>query len=204
MKKYLLFILLFACCAHGIAQSSFRKLSCPEKSWVLFHPFKALKARKITAHVMNVVDSVKRTNVIGSDGNGGKLDAFRHAYWMASLAIGIGAKQSYKLGKAHEKGNYRQFKKHRLEDNLLPDSVSCEMDLRNNAAGIESVAQRHFNLTEKELQEFILQKLRDGDLSVISKDKDGHFLACDGSLIDMNKWAGKWVIPKCIIPSVQH
>jgi hypothetical protein len=204
MTKHLLFILLFLCCGPCIAQSSFRKLSCPEKCWVLFHPRKALKARRITAHVMSVVDSIKKSNTIGSDGNGGQLDAFRHAYWMASLTIEIGAKQAGKLGKAHEKGNYRQFKKHRLEDAQLPDSVSCEMDLRNNAEGIESVAHRHFNFAEKELQELILKKLKDGELAVISKDNEGRFLACDGSLIDMNKWAGKWVIPKCLIPSAQH
>src|ERR1043165_4574328 len=171
------FLLLFMIISGSLsAQSSFRKLSAPEKCWVLFHPFKAIKARKTTRAVMIVVDSVKQSGLIGVDGNGGKLDAFRHAYWMANLACSIGKKQSRKLGKAHEKGNYRQFRKHVLEDSALPDSVSCEMDLKNNDAGIKIAASDRFCLVYTDLKKEVLEALKNGELFIIRKDPSGTYL----------------------------
>ena len=174
-----------------IAQSSFRKLSRPEKCWVFFHPSKAKKAQKITQEVQLVVDSIKRNGVIGTDNIGGKLDAFKHAYWMASLALEIGKKQAIKLGKVHEKGNYIQYKKRLLEDAILPDSISSVMDLRNNEVGVNSFGRCHFKITEKELVETILEKLKEGDLTIVRKDDKGNYLECNGAIIDMKVWLGK-------------
>lgn len=181
------------------AQSSFRKLSRPEKCWVLCHPFKAKRALIVTKEVQLVVDSIKKSGIVGTDNNGGNLDAFKHAYWMASVALEIGSKQALKLGKAHEKGNYLQYKKHKLEDAILPDSVSSSMDLGNNEVGVNSLGRCHFKITEKELQYLILDKLKQGELFIIKKDEQGNFLTCDGALISLKEWAGKWGIPKCLI-----
>src|ERR1700741_2953495 len=132
-KISIIFLLLFSFIFQLSAQSPsavkyFSKLSRPEKCWVIAHPFKAKKAFRITKHVLLDVDSVKASGIIGTDNNGGKLDAFKHAYWMASVAIKIGSRRAKKLGIAHEKGNWIQFKKHQLEDTVLPDSVSAVMD----------------------------------------------------------------------------
>lgn len=199
MLRQILFILFIFFSIALFAQSSFRKLSRPEKCWVLFHPVKAKKALKVTIEVQLVVDSIKQTGAIGTDNNGGKLDAFKHAYWMASIALKIGRKQALKLGKAHERGNYLQFKKHRLEDAILPDSVSSEMDLGNNEVGVNSFGRCHFKITEKELQNLMLDKLKAGELFVIKKDDKGNFLTCDGAVISLKEWAGKWGVPKCLI-----
>ncbi|MFL5765343.1 MAG: DUF6973 domain-containing protein [Bacteroidia bacterium] len=169
----------------------------------MFHPFKAKKAQRITKLVIKVVDSVRQTGVIGGDSNGGKLDAFRHAYWMQSLGLCIGKKQAIKLGKAHERGNFLQFRQHKLEENALPDSVSCEMDLRNNEAGVNSIGRCHSKMTSKELQDVILNMIQSGELVIIKRDPEMNFLMCDGSSIDMKKWSGKWNIPKCLVPSGQ-
>ena len=45
--------------------------------------------------------------------------------------------KAYRLGKAHEKGNYLDYKKHRLEEGSIPDKISSDMDLCNNLKGIE-------------------------------------------------------------------
>jgi hypothetical protein len=155
----------------------------------------------VTKEVLAAVDSIKRTEIIGTDMNGGKLDAFKHAYWMLSLSLNIGDKKALKLGRAHEKGNYLEFKKHRLEDAILPDSVSSEMDLRNNKAGAESVGRCHFKISQQEAQALIMEKLKNAELFIIKKDRQGNYLYCDGTFINMNIWAGKWDIPKCLIPS---
>ena len=106
---------------------------------MLLHPFVAKRAYDCTKYVVAAVDSLKRAGTIGTDHNGGSLDAFRHAYWMANLSSAIGSRKALKLGKAHEKGNYLEYKRHRLEDSILPDSVSCAMDLANNRVGAHSV-----------------------------------------------------------------
>ena len=182
-----------------IAQSSFRKLSRPEQCWAMFHPFKAKKAQIITKRVQIVVDSIKKTGTIGDNENGGNLDAFKHTLWMASLSLKIGKKQALKLGKAHEKGNYLQFKKHTLEDSVLPDSVSSEMDYGNNRIGVNLIGRCHFKITEKELIDLILKKLQYGGLYIIYRDFSGNYLDCNGAIIDMKMWLGKWGIPKCLI-----
>ena len=60
---------------------------------------------------------------------------------MARLTQGIGRRAAYSLGKAHEKGNYQTFKNRQLEDGILPDKPSSEMDLYNNQIGI-SIGKR--------------------------------------------------------------
>ena len=197
-----IFFFLFLA-ANSYSQSSFKKLSRPEKCWALCHPFKAKKAAKITREVQKVVDSVKRTGIIGSDNNGGSLDAFKHAYWMASVATVIGRKQALKLGVAHEKGNYIQYKKQEMEDAAMPDSISSVMDLKNNEFGVSSVTKSK-NLSQEIIQKKIMDGLATGKLTVIKKDEFGNFLTCDGAVIYLKEWKGRWGNPKCLIPLVYH
>jgi hypothetical protein len=206
LSKYVrrLFILSSLFVYHLPAQNSptkqFSKLSRPEKVWVFMHPFKAKKAFVITKDVLVDVDSIKMLNIIGKDNNGGKLDAFKHAYWMASIANTIGARRTRKLGIAHEKGNKIQFKKHQLEDSMLPDSMTTVMDLHNNIVGIKLVANKN-NASKSDIQKWIMNALNEGQLKIIKKDKQGNFLTCDGSVIALSEWHGKWNIPKCLVSS---
>lgn len=204
MKHCLLFFLFIQSFSVTLfSQSSFRKLSRPEKWWVLTHPIKAKKALVVTQKVQMAVDSVRKNGSIGNEENGGKLDAFKHAYWMAALTCKIGPKQALKLGKAHEKGNYLQFKKQLLEDKSIPDSVSSFMDLRNNAFGV-SIAENNRNSSALMLQKKIMDGFANGQLFVLKKDEDGNFLTCDGRVIHLDEWKGKWNVPKCAVPSMNH
>jgi len=153
--------------------------------------------------VQSDVDSLKRAGTIGTDLNGGRLDAFKHAYWMISLTDEIGKRRALKLGKAHEKGNYLDFKKHRLEDSILPDSVSSEMDLRNNAVGASVFGDVEIP-TPQNMQRIILETIAGGLLYTIKKDAQGNYVFCNGTQIDMDRWKGKWGIPKCLISSADH
>jgi len=197
--KYFCILFFILAVSPGFSQS-FKNLSAPEKRWALLHPVKAKKAAIITKQVQKDVDSIKQTGIIGSDNNGGTLDAFKHAYWMALLSKSIGIKNALKIGRAHEKGNYLQFKKRQQEDAILPDSVSCEMDLFNNTVGahIYGNCKTTDNIT---IQKKLLVALKEGKLKVIKKDTSGAFLTCDGSIILLSEWKGKWAIPKCLISS---
>jgi hypothetical protein len=182
------------------AQSPFSKLSKPEKYWVIIHPFVAKKAMRISKQVLVDVDSIRKSEIIGTDNNGGKLDAFKHAYWIASLTCKIGKRKTKKLGIAHEKGNYLQFRKHEIEDRFLPDSVSSEMDLKNNEIGISLINDCKI-ISSQSLQNEVLFAVKNGKLYIIKKDKNGNFLTKDGIQLQINEWVGKWGIPKYIVPS---
>jgi hypothetical protein len=181
----------------------FAKISNPEKCWAFTHPFVAPKALKITIRSYAITDSIKQSGSIGTDNNGGRLDAFKHAFWIATVSSAIGPRKALKLGVAHEKGNKLQFKKHQLEDQVLPDSISSVMDLHNNEQGA-AIVHRSEKYSMKQLQEKIMQLLLQGQLTCIRKDKQGNFLTCSGERIDLQQWKGKWAIPKCLITSNEN
>ncbi len=181
----------------------FHKLSGPEKCWTIFHPFVAACAFKETKRAQEITEDVKKSGVIGIDNSGGKLDAFKHACWMATVSLSIGSKKALKLGKAHEKGNRLQFKRHQLEDQLLPDSISSVMDLYNNRQGATAVKNQKL-LSAEEVKDRIMFLLKSGQLYCIKKDAMGNFLTCDGKLIEAEEWKRKWYIPKCLIASNEN
>jgi hypothetical protein len=206
MIRTCLFLLLSFQLSILQAQSFLKKfanISTPEKCWAFTHPFVAPKALKVTIRSYAITDSIKRSGSIGADNSGGKLDAFKHAFWIASVSAAIGSRKALKLGVAHEKGNERQFKKHQLEDEVLPDSISSVMDLRNNEQGA-GVVEASKKYSVQQLQKKIMQLLLQGQLVCIKKDDQGNYLTCGGERIDLQQWRGKWGIPKCLIPSNEN
>lgn len=179
--------------------SGFSSLSSPEKWWVIWHPFKAKKALTASLSTLEVTDSIKKTGLIGTDINGGQLDAFKHTYWMVVLSNSIGPKAAISLGKAHEKGNYNTFKKGGKEDGYLPDKASSDMDLYNNQAGIDLYHQ-HVEESDNIMIQLVLDALYRGELRMIKKE-GSHFLNCNGFTIDPSHLIGTWENEKCLIPT---
>lgn len=182
-------------------ESRFFKLSGPEKWWVIWHPFKAKRALNISLEVLRVTDSISKTERIGHDRNGGKLDAFKHSYWIAFLSEEIGETAALKLGEAHEKGNYETFKNGKLEDGFLPDKPSSEMDLFNNKMGAE-LSRNKIEATNSHLINGVIEMIESGDLRILKKEK-ATFLTCNGQVITDEELKGKWLNDKCLIPSNQ-
>ena len=191
--------LLFTSCSSTI-KTSYGKLSSAEKTWVVFHGFKAKKAYSISLEAEKVTDSIKKKKIIGIDISGGKLDAFKHSYWMARLTQGIGKRSAYSLGKAHEKGNYQNFKKRQLEDGFLPDKPSTDMDLFNNQVGITIGMQKGISSKNKLIQT-ILDSVKGGKMRILLKDSSGNFLDCDKNRIPLDSLKHKWNTKKCLVPS---
>lgn len=173
---YVVILLLSSCGAH--VKSGYKKLSGPEKRWVLFHPFKAKKAYPVAAKALKVTDSLASAGAVDNDNNGGSYDAFKHSYWMAKTAQLIGMKSAIQLGKAHEKGNYKTFKKRRLEDGFSPDKPSSDMDLFNNDMGA-MIGVLYVSRSENLLIDKIVLALNKGELVMLLKNKEGQFLDCD-------------------------
>jgi len=182
-------------------KSRFSKLSGPEKWWVIWHPLKAKRALNISLEALRVTDSVSKTGSIGHDRNGGKLDAFKHSYWIAVMSVEIGETAALKLGEAHERGNYDTFKKGKLEDGFLPDKPSSDMDLFNNKMGAELSRNKNL-LTTLQLMDGVIGMIESGDLRILKKE-NATFLTCTGQVIAFEELKGKWINDKCLIPSNQ-
>lgn len=178
----------------------FKHMHPPEKWWVVKHPFVAKKAWLLTQQARTAADSMKHDPRLDGDENGGRVDAFRHAYWMALLAKEIGHKKAYSLGVAHEKGNQIDFEKKLLEEGSLPDSIAGEMDRRNNLAGLK-VAAENPEVSTKELKELICEAILNGRMWIIKKDHTGNFLNWEDQPILPKQYLGKWKNPKVLVPS---
>ncbi|MDG1396779.1 MAG: hypothetical protein P8P88_00185 [Polaribacter sp.] len=202
MKKVIFFI--FTLYINGlVAQSNYSKfwdLSGPKRTWVLFHLFKAKKSSEVSKETNKVADSISKTNLLDGDPSGGQVDAFRHAYWMARLKQEIGHSAAESLGIAHEKENYLTYKKKALEEGVVPDKISSEMDLYNNNEGLKLIS-KNSKISKKSLIHKIANAIQLGKMKIIKKDRKGNFLTCDGKLISENSLKGKWINNKCLVAS---
>jgi hypothetical protein len=202
--KFVFFLLLIAP-SNVFSQNeglvrSFIRLGFPEKVWVITHPFIAKKTWKITKEALRISDEIKRDSLLDGDPDGGQVDAFRHTYWMASLTQKISCKKARRLGKAHEKVNYRNFKKGRKEENNLPDEASSDMDLRNNELGI-ALGIVNKNLSQNELVTLVRNAILEGKAWKIYKNKKGESLDCNGNIILAEKRMALWKTLRCLVES---
>jgi hypothetical protein len=180
---------------------SFWKLSRPEKGWALTHPFQAKRAFSVTQHVRQTTDSLFRLQIPDTFRHGGRIDAFRHAYWMAAMTRDTGERASRKLGKCHEKGNKIQYLRGRSEDGFLQDATACEMDLYNNEAGIR-LALYHGKASRNELITLCLDAIDAGLMKILSINASGEYCDCHGNpVVTLRRGKDKWRLPICLISS---
>lgn len=201
LKKLLFLVLLFP--FYTTAQSNwhqFKKLQGAQKTWVLLHPFKVKKAFIVSREASRVSDSLRASPLLDGDHAGGQVDAFRHAFWMALLRQEIGENAARSLGKAHEKDNYKTYKDRKLEDGVIPDKISSEMDLFNNEVGL-TLSKKGNNLPKRGLIYRVINAIHQGKLKVIKKDKKGTFLTCNDEVIPKKSLVGKWKNNKCLVNS---
>jgi hypothetical protein len=176
----------------------FLKLRSPEKAWVITHPFIAKKCLKITHHSLLVYNKVLSEGRLDTRLSGGKADAFRHGIWMAMLSQQIKKRKALSLGKAHEKSNYKDFKKGALEDNLLPDKESSEMDLFNNCIGA-AIGNINKTASVEELTNLIINSINKGEFVVIKINEKGAYVTCDNIPLVIKEKS--WISNKCLVPS---
>ena len=134
------------------------------------------------------------------DANGGKVDAFRHAFWMTLLSQKMRWRKAYRLGKAHEKGNYLDYKKHCLEDGAFPDKVSSDMDLWNNNIGLQ-IGATNKGISSDSLKSIVIEHIRNGKMKIIKKNIQGQFLDINENIIESDSLKGKWENQKILINS---
>lgn len=185
---------------HANIFKTYKRLSRPEKIWVLSHPFVAVKTAKISSYTAKIAKEMIGSLLLDGDYAGGQVDAFRHGYWMASLAQQINWRKVLKLGNAHEKGNYIDYKRNKLEENNLPDSISCDQDYRNNSIGI-CIGRKNKTATAEELKTAIIEAIKNGDFWIIKKNCRGDFIDSEGNIVNRNEYKDQWYVPKYLVPS---
>lgn len=147
-----------------------------------------------------VYQEVKRQHVLDTFENGGRLDAFRHTFAMSYFSKFVSAEKLHKLGIAHEKANYYQY----LcglpdEDGELSDSLSSVMDLKNNSIAL-SHCKAWKKLTITEIREKVIDMIRNGEVFIIKRNRDGFYVDCESNIIPPEKLK-RWNSPKCLIAS---
>lgn len=183
---------------HG---SKTKNISCQEKWWAVGHLCIARKAFNLTRYSLEVTDSIGQTNLIGTNIHGGNLDAFKHAFWMATLAQHINWKKARRLGLAHEKANYRSFdkaSKKGMTDGH--DQPSTDMDLWNNEKGL-AIGMVCCGCDREALVRAVVDSIMQGSMKIIRMNEQGEFLDKDGIIIPPGNLTGKWVNDKCLTPS---
>lgn len=174
-----------------------QKPTRPEIVWAVVHPFKVSGARKISHYAVQKTAELEKQGTL-KDGAGGQLDAFRHTYWMATLSQYMGERRAVSLGRAHEKGNYIQFKKNIKEDNVYVNEKFSVMDLLNNPIGARLGKELKY-CSDSVLTSIIIEKIGAGELNIMLKNCDGELLTCEGRKAIYTK--GVWESDACIVPS---
>ena len=192
------FIIVFTFIAVILYAQKLSNRSSYEKRWALAHPFAALKVKKIYKACLPYYEELKKINSLDNFESGGKLDAFRHVFFMAAFSQKIKTKKIRKLGIAHEKGNHLNFVQNIKEEGELADSLSGVMDLKNNELGFK-ISFENKKTKLKTLRDLVIEKIKNGDAVYFKRNTSGQYLTCEGEIINLENHKGKWFIPKCLI-----
>ena len=173
------------------------QVSIPELCWSTLHPFAAIRA-KIIKKQCDVYLTQNPINLTGPS-IGGKQDAFRHLFYMSVIASKIGTRKVGQLGRAHEKGNYQQWKKHRLEDAGVADSLACIMDLRNNDSALK-IATLNKKASISVYYQFSLKAIQEGRAWILLHNAKKQRLDCDSEIVVVTL-PRKWFVKGCLVAS---
>lgn len=197
-SKFIIFMCLVFCFEMKLVSQ--HEISKYEYRWAFFHTFAAKKVQKHLIEAMDIYQSVKNFKQLDSFESGGTLDAFRHTFTMAYLSRYVKVYKLRKLGKAHEKGNKKQFFNNRMEHGERADSLACEMDLKNNELGfLIGIDQKNTKIEELKL--VVLSQIMRGNAWILKKNNKNEYVSCNNEPISIKNYMGVWYIPKCLIKS---
>ncbi|HWY12948.1 MAG TPA: hypothetical protein VN026_16555 [Bacteroidia bacterium] len=192
------FIISFIFLVNGLWSQKFSSRSQHEKYWALFHPCAAIKVKKIYKKCLPLYEELKKTNALDTFQSGGKLDAFRHTFFMAAFSQTVKINKIRKLGIAHENGNYRHFLNGINEQGELPDSLAGEMDLLNNELGLK-IGSQNKKKDLRDLRDIVTEEIKKGSAVYLKRNLKGQYQTCAGEIIELKDYKMKWFIPKCLI-----
>lgn len=193
--RFIFFFLVISCFLHAQKRSKY------EWCWAITHPVAAIKVKLISKKCYRIYKSdTLLITALDRFTNGGKLDAFRHTFFMAAFAQKVKIKKLRKLGEAHEKASYKIFLKSASEDGEIPDSLSTVMDLKNNETGFV-IGKQNRNVDLENLKIITIKHINQGETVIMKRKLNGIYLNCDNTEINLQLYLNNWYIPKCLVPS---
>jgi hypothetical protein len=174
------------------------RVSRYEFFWALRHPFAAMKVKRVYHKAYVVYQEQKQKQEPDSFSVNGKLDAFRHIFFMAAFSQKIKSRKLVKLGVAHEKANYKQFKCDPKREKVQQDSLSTVMDLTNNLIGIQ-LGRGCRKCSLDELRNKVLALIYEEKVCYILRNNEGRYISASNEEIPLKDYKGKWFIPFVLI-----
>jgi hypothetical protein len=191
---------LLCCCLFGLNDLNGQNRSAYERRWAVQHPFAAIEVKAIDKKCDRIYEQKQIKEALDGFSSGGKLDAFRHVFYMAAFAQKIKVHKLRQLGLAHEKANYQDFKEKRNEFGETPDSLSSVMDLHNNELGFR-IGAANKGLSLSALSDLVLLAIKNGEAIIMKRNRKGTYLDCNNKELQLDKFVGKWFVPKCLVSS---
>lgn len=198
MQKSKLLIIALILSMKLISQK--KKIFNPVTIWAITHPLSASKIKKIHRECQVIYQNKELKQRLDSFANGGKIDAFRHIFFMVAFHQKVKTSALRKLGIAHENQNYRQYLKGEENGEWRHDSLSMVMDLYNNEVALQVNATSE-KIPLEELKEQVIQIIQNGKALILKRNQKGDLIRCDGSLIHKGEFSDAWYIPKCLVSS---
>lgn len=174
-----------------------------EYAWATVHPIAALKVKKAKRKADSIYYSYVKKAIPDSFESGGKLDAFRHVFYMSVFTQQVRVKALRKLGQAHEKTNLRNYKKHKTEMGELADELFSEMDLLNNELGF-TIGSANKKASKETLAELVLQNISEGKAKIILRNCKGSYVSCNNLSKTSSSVNVKTPADKCLVDSNQN
>lgn len=203
MKKYKIHILLFLFLVSFLSLSAqdqkmlIKSIKFQDKIWVTANINNIKKALIVSNHVLVKMDSLYKTGNFETNVEGSRYDAFRHIYWMYSLAKEIGIDKSRKIGVIYEDYNEYVFLTKPLSGY---DFAGRTMDEYNNEVGLSL-----FDKIGKQEKEIVIENIKDliskGYVKIIAKDKNQNSLDKEGNVIKEEEWKSNWKNNRYLINS---
>lgn len=174
-----------------------QSMSCKNKVWAIRNVSSLKKALVISNEVLNTMDSLYRENLFETNSEGSRLDAFRHIYWMYSLASEIGIEKSRRIGLIYEDYNQYVFSVRPCSGYDLAGRL---MDEYNNELGLYLFSK--IGVREKEeVFEEIMNLISRGCARIVAKDELQRSLDANNNVILESEWKSQWNNNRCLIKS---
>ena len=199
-KYSMLFIVFLIWCGQSMAQNKkmiIRSMSCKNKVWAIRNVSSLKKALVISKEVLNTMDSLYRENLFETNSEGSRLDAFRHIYWMYSLASEIGIEKSRRIGLIYEGYNQYVFS---VRSCSGYDFAGRLMDEYNNELGLYLFSKMGVREKEEVFEE-IMNLISRGCARIVAKDKLQRSLDVNNNVIPESEWKLQWNNNRCLIKS---
>lgn len=199
-KFSILFILTLVLCFQSMAQNKkmiIRSMSCKNKVWAIKNVSSLKKAIVISNSVLNTMDSLYKEGLFETNSEGSCLDAFRHIYWMYSLASEIGIEKSRRIGLIYEDYNQYIFS---VRSSSGYDFAGRVMDEYNNELGLylfSKIGERD----RSEVFDEIMVLISSGYARIVAKDKLQRSLDKNNNVIPDGEWKSQWNNSRYLVKS---